>query len=115
MKKYLGIAGLAAGAALMLAATPALARVDLSVNIGVPGVYVHGGPAPVYVHSAPAPVYVRPAPVYVQPQPVYVQPQPVYVGHHHHYRGHRMHGRRDRDRDGVPDRYDSRPRNPYRY
>ena len=57
---------------------------------------------------------------YVQPAPVYVQPEPVYVYPRHGYYGHRHHGRRggpwgDADRDGVPNRYDSRPHNPYRY
>jgi hypothetical protein len=41
-------------------------------------------------------------PVPAGPQVVYQQPaQPRY--------------HRDRDRDGVPDRYDRRPNNPYRY
>lgn len=31
-------------------------------------------------------------------------------GHAHRHRGHR-----DRDRDGIPNRYDRRPNNPYRY
>lgn len=45
-------------------------------------------------------------------------PQPVPVGVH--VEGH-SHGRppprayRDRDGDGVPNRYDRRPNNPYRY
>jgi hypothetical protein len=57
MNKYLTVAatGLLAGAALMLAAAPAVAGVD--INIGVPG------------------VYVQPQAVYVQPRPVYIQPQ----------------------------------------
>ena len=62
MKKYLTIAaGLMASAALMMAASPAMAatHVDVGVNIGIPG--------------------ILPAPVYVEPQPVYVQPQPVYI------------------------------------
>jgi hypothetical protein len=58
-------------------------------------------------------VYLQPQPVYVQPQPVYVQPQPVYYD-----RPHRSHHRRgawgDADRDGVPNRYDREPYNPYR-
>jgi hypothetical protein len=112
MKKFLTVAaGLLAGTTLMLAASPALARVDVDFHIGVPGVYVQ--PAPVYVQ--PRPVYVQPQPVYVQPQPVYVQPQPVYVERYHrgHWRDRQMY--RDSDRDGVPNRYDRRPNNPYRY
>lgn len=104
MKKYLTIsAGLLAGTAMMLAAAPAMARVNVDLNIGVPGVYVA------------EPVYVQPQPVYMQPQPVYVQPQPVYYAHPRHYRHrHYSHHRHDRDGDGVPNRYDHRPDNPYR-
>lgn len=99
MKKYLTItAGLLAGATMMFAAAPAMARVDVDLNIGVPGGYAQG------------PVYVQPRPVYVQPRPVYVHPRPYYVERHH------RHGyRHDRDRDGVPNRYDRRPNNPHRY
>jgi hypothetical protein len=123
MKKFSALAGLLTGS-MMLAATPTLARtnVDVHIGIGVPGVYVY--PAPVY----PAPVYVHPQPVYVQPYPVYVQPRPVYVHpphfHRHdrsdhfrngrpHAHGHYPHG--DRDRDGIPNRWDYRPHNPYRH
>jgi hypothetical protein len=101
-----GAVGLAA-----LAAVPAAqARSDVHFSIGFS--------APIgYVQ--PAPVYVQPQPVYVQPAPVYVQPAPVYVYPHHGYHGQRHHGRRgawgDADRDGVPNRYDARPHNPYRY
>lgn len=101
MKKYLTMsAGVLAGAALMFAAAPAMARVDVDLNIGVPG-----------------PVYVQPHPVYVQPRPVYSHPRPYYVERHHrHHRPHhRARPRHDRDGDGVPNRYDHRPNNPYRY
>lgn len=60
------------------------------------------GPPPAVVYR-PAPVAVVPGPVVVQPAPVYVQP------------GYGRHGWRDRDGDGVPNRYDRRPDNPYRY
>ncbi|MCH1988350.1 virulence factor, partial [Achromobacter xylosoxidans] len=50
MKKWL-IAGV--GAAGLLISSVALARVDVGISIGVPGVVY---PAPVY--AAPAPVYV---------------------------------------------------------
>lgn len=74
MKNTLTIAaGWIAGVAILIAAGPAAAHVDVGINIGIPGIY----PAPVYVE--PQPVYVQPQPVYVQPQPVYVQPQPVYI------------------------------------
>ena len=36
---------------------------------------------------------------------------PAYHGHH----GRGYYGYRDRDGDGVPNRYDRRPNNPYRY
>lgn len=107
--------GLIAGA-LLISAAPAMARTDVSLNIGVPGV-VYAQPAPVYV--PPPPVYVQPRPIYVQPTPVYA-PAPAYVvgapyrsewGYHRHHH-HRHH---DRDRDGIPNRYDRYPNNPYRY
>ena len=106
-----------------LGATAASAQVWGSVNINLPG-------PPVAVMPAP-PVYVRPAPVYVQPAP-----RAYYGGGHgygHGYRGDnyyrhgRGHGdgyyghrdyrgaRWDRDGDGVPNRHDRRPNNPYRY
>lgn len=121
MKKSLfALTGLAACATLVFAAAPAMARVNVDVHIGVPGGY-YVQPAPVYVQ--PAPVYVHPRPVYVNPQPVYVHPAPVYVqpaplavdrypSHRHH---HAPYGYRDRDGDGVPNRWDRRPENPYRH
>ena len=120
MKKPLRIsvlaAGLAAASALMFCAAPAMAEVRVGINIGVPNVYVE--PAPVYY--APRPVYVEPRTVYVQPR-TYLQPQPVYVeeqylryGYRRHDRGRHL-GHRDRDHDGVPDRFDRYPNNPYRY
>src|SRR5690606_5714393 len=94
-----------AGAAGLLLSSVALARVDVGVSIGIPGVFappVYVAPAPVYV-APPAPVYVAPpAPVYMPPPPVYVRPRVVYPapvyyrggprhfhghpgpGHHHH-------------------------------
>jgi hypothetical protein len=127
------VAGLLSGAVLMLAAAPAMARVDVALNVGVPGYYVE--PAPVYVQ--PRPVYVQPRPVYVEPRPVYVQPQPYYIDQQYgqdwrerrwerrHHRGHERgydadrdgipnRYDRDRDGDGVPNRFDRRPNNPYR-
>lgn len=117
MKKYHAIAaGLLLGTTLMLGASPAMARVDVDVSIGVPGVYFQ--PAPVYVqpqpyYVEPAPVYVQPRPVYVQPRPVYVQPQPFYIEQQyrqdwreHRWHGHRRHGWRYRDGDGNHNRHD---------
>jgi len=106
MKKILAIsASLCAGAVMFFSAAPAMARVDVDLNVGIPG--------PVYV--APQPVYVQPRPVYVQPRPVYVQPRPVYYERYHHHHRAYQRGWRDRDHDGVPNRYDRRPNNPYRY
>jgi hypothetical protein len=102
MKKLIAIsASLFAGAVMMFAAAPAMARVDVDVNVGVPGYY-----------AAPQPVYVQPRPVYVQPRPVYYDRYDRYDRHHRH--GHYRNYRHDRDHDGVPNRYDRRPDNPYR-
>jgi hypothetical protein len=109
MNKFLSMtAGILAGATLLFAAAPAMARVDVDLNIGVP---VYGAPQPVYVQ--PRPVYVQPQPVYVQPRPVYVHPRPYYGDRH--YRHKHYYQRHDRDGDGVPNRYDRRPNNPHRY
>lgn len=127
MKKYFGmVAGMMAGAVLTLVASPAMARTDVDISIGIPGP-VYAQPAPVYVQ--PQPVYVQPGPVYVQPRPVYVQPGPVYFERYerrewHEHRGNGWRDRdrdgipnrfdRDRDGDGVPNRWDRHPNNPYR-
>ena len=104
MKKIMTVsAGILAATVLMFSAAPAMARVDVGVNIGIPG--------PVFY--APEPVYVQPRPVYYAPRPVYYAPQPYYGNGHHHKHGH--HYRHDNDRDGVPNSYDHRPNNPYRY
>jgi hypothetical protein len=89
------------------AATTAQARTDVVFSVGIPA----------YVE--PAPVYVQPRPVYVQPEPVYVQPRVAYYDRyddwrwrHRHYARHD--GWRDSDGDGVPNRFDRAPFNPYR-
>ncbi len=46
------------------------------------------------------------------PVPVHVG---VHGGHGHHHSGPPPRAWRDRDGDGVPNRYDRRPHNPYRY
>lgn len=89
-----------------LAASAAQARTEVSVQINLPLPVVLR--APVLQPAPMAPVVVlpraQPAPVYVQPgwtpyppayTPVYVQTRPTVVGY-----------RADRDRDGIPDRYD---------
>ncbi|MGV8891468.1 MAG: hypothetical protein ACOH2K_00670 [Burkholderiaceae bacterium] len=123
MKSRLGIiTGLLSGAVLMLATAPAMARADVSVSIGVPGYW------------QPAQVYEQPRPFYRQPRPIYEQPQPYYREQQyrqdwrqprwdrdHRPRRDRDHDGvpnrfdRDRDGDGVPNRFDRRPNNPYRY
>lgn len=97
MKKRTFAALLAGGAAMALLASPAHADARVHLHIGVPG----------YVQ--PAPVYTQPGYVYTQPsygytQPAYVYTQPGYV-HYNRPHGPGFH-RRDRDRDGIPDRFD---------
>ena len=113
--KFISVAALLLGSLGL--ASAAHARSDVFFSLGVQ-----------------APVYVEPAPVYVQPQPVYapayVESQPVYVAPQIEYRygdDWRRHGWReehrhvrlygpygDYDRDGVPNRFDRFPANPYR-
>jgi hypothetical protein len=60
-----------------------------------------------HVVVVPAP----PRPV-VRPHPV---PRHVYgPAYRHHHRAYHRHAWRDSDHDGVPNRYDRRPHNPYR-
>jgi hypothetical protein len=70
-----------------------------------------------------AQVYVVPPPpprrYYAPPPPRHYHPGYYRDGRYDHGRrwDDRRHygGRRDNDRDGVPNRYDRRPNNPYRY
>ena len=106
---WLGL-GAAATTALALFAAPAQAGGSIHLNIG--GYY----PQP-YVYTQPGYVYTQPSYVYTQPAYVYSPPPAYYYGPpgHRHRGGHHYHGnRRDRDGDGVPNRYDRRPDNPYR-
>lgn len=103
------VAAALAGAAL-LAAGGAQAHTDVRWNLSI------GLPLPFPVVVAPAPVYVQPAPVYVQPAPVLVEPAPVY---RYYYRPAPVYdvdrsGRWDSDGDGVPNRHDRRPHDPWR-
>jgi hypothetical protein len=115
--KSLLVAAVALGA--VGAASAAHARSDVTLSIGLNTPYSYG-----YVQSAP--VYVEPQPVYVQPRQVYVEPEVVYYGHDWRRREEfrreefrRHHGWEraawaDADHDGVPNRYDRAPHNPYR-
>jgi len=118
--KTLAVAAIALGA--VGAVSTAQARTDLALSIGIPFGYVR--PAPVYVQ--PQPVYVEPQ-VYVEPSTVYYNQPPVYYapGYAPGYvygswawrqRYGYPHGSpwRDADRDGVVNRYDRAPHNPYR-
>ncbi|MBP6894863.1 MULTISPECIES: hypothetical protein [Pseudacidovorax] len=93
-------------------------------GLAVPALAQASGPsiqAQVYLGGPPpAPAYVPvPAPVYYPPPPRhYYGPPPRYYGpppHHYHRPPHHRRGWGDADRDGVPNRYDRRPHNPYRY
>ena len=105
----LTIASLAVAGVLAFATGAAHAGgVNWSVSIGVPapiGVQVYGGP-PAY-YAAP-PVYYAPPPVYYSPQRIYYgPPAPHYFYGAPVVRERWVPARRwDRDRDGIPDRYD---------
>ena len=126
MKRLFSAKSIAAAAVVLGAfgaATAAHARSDVVFSIGVQAPGAYG-----YVQ--PAPVYVQPAPVYVQPQPVYGAPRHVYPQHqygwddrdgwrhddrrHHRHRANFRGPWGDYDRDGVANRYDRFPGNPYR-
>ncbi|HET8747879.1 MAG TPA: hypothetical protein VFM98_19925 [Ramlibacter sp.] len=112
--RILGIAAAVAASAALFAA-PAQARTSVNLSIGVPlGGYVYTQPG--YAYSQPYP-YVQPGYVYSQPY-VYTQPSYIYYSNGGGYRHHNRHfnrGFRDRDHDGVPNRFDRRPNNPRRY
>lgn len=92
MKKLVTLAAsLIAGATLMMSASAAMAR-DVDVRIVERPAYNHG-------------------------QPYRAAPRGHYNRYDHHHSRHPVPARvrRDRDRDGVPDRFDARPNNPRRY
>ena len=116
------IVGSLVAAALGAIALPAAARtsVDFFVNIGPPPVYREYVPAPrvgyVWVpgywdwrHRG----YHWVAGHWVRHRPGYYYEPVRWV--HRHGRYYRAGGWRDHDRDGVPNRFDRRPHNPYRY
>ena len=120
--KFISVAALLLGSLGVASAAHARSDVFFSLGVQAPGVYVE----PAYVQ--PAPVYVQPNPVYVDPgyvgsQPVYVAPQITYRygddWRRHGWREEHRHARLygpygDYDRDGVPNRFDRAPANPYR-
>jgi hypothetical protein len=118
MKRLFSAKSLLVAAVALGAAGVASAHTDVVLSLGVN--------APLgYVQP-----YVQPQPVYVQSQ-AYVQPEVVYYGHDWRRREElrreemrreewrRHHGWErsawaDADHDGVPNRYDRAPYNPYR-
>jgi hypothetical protein len=89
-RKALIIGALAIAGALGAGVAQARSDVQWSVTIGAPlGV----------------PVYSQPYPVYTRPYPVYTQPVPV-VRYPAYPRGYVAAAYGDRDRDGIPNRYD---------
>jgi hypothetical protein len=75
------------GLALMVSASAAMAHPDFDRS----------------PHRDARPHYVRPAPRF------------EHYSHRHHPRMHAIGTRHDRDGDGVPNRFDARPNNPYRH
>lgn len=76
-------------------------------------------PAQAQPHGHPGGRHDRPQVIVVQPPPPHRFAPPRHDSRYDHRRDHRYdrHGHRrlrDRDRDGVPDRYDRFPGNPYR-
>ena len=105
-KSLIALAGVLAGATMVLAAAPASAhdRIAFGISVGVPV-------APV-AYVAPPPVYVAPPAPVVVSEPVYYGPEwRYYHGYHgywhHGYEGYRGYGYgyhdhdRDHDRDGY--------------
>jgi len=110
--RILGVAAaLAAGAVLFAAPAQARTSVHLSIGTGVPYGYAQPG----YVYSQPSYVYSQPSYVYSQPSYVYTQPSYIYYDNGVHRRHYNRGAWRDRDGDGVPNRFDRRPNNPRRY
>jgi hypothetical protein len=111
------IAAVATAASLLAAGTARAGDVHWSIGINLPPVGTVISNAPVYapppVVYAPPPVVYAPPPVVYQPAPRVVYPAPVVVSrpvpivYGQPYYGHR-HGWGDKDRDGIPNRYDRR-------
>jgi len=89
------------------------------LSLGAVGTVAQAQPSiSAQVYLSP-PVVVPAPPVYVPPARVYYEPPPPPRRFYDRERAHRWderHGyyRHDRDGDGVPNRYDRAPDNPYR-
>ena len=108
MNRLFSVKSIAAAAVVLGAfgaATAAHARSDVVFSIGVqvPGAYGYAQPA-----------YVAPSPVYVQPQYQYGWDDRDGWRHHGNHRVNFRGPWGDYDRDGVPNRFDRFPANPYR-
>jgi hypothetical protein len=105
-------AGLLAGTTMLMAAAPALARTDVVVQVRTPAMY-----------EVQRVEFVRSYPVYENHRRFVEQSHRSYSGnprydlrsHDQYHRSPDYSRRWDRDGDGVPNRYDARPYNPYRY
>ena len=107
MKKL--IFAISAAALLSLAALSAPAQAQTGGRFIKAQVYVVPAPPPPRHHYyAPPP----PRPYY---GPGYHHGHDRYEHRRHRHWEERRYGRRDYDGDGVPNRYDRRPNNPYRY
>lgn len=91
-KPWIAVLGGAAAALALMAPAAHAGSASIQFSIGMPG-YGYGG------------YYAQPGYVVSEPRYVYPQTYYYYDGGHRHYGGHR-HFRRDRDRDGIPDRWD---------
>ncbi len=99
--KSLAAAAVALGALAVASSAQARSEVYFTIGVQIPGVHVQS------------------TPVYVQPR-LHYPPVPVYHQRHdndrrhewHQWHRHGPHG--DRDRDGIPNRFDRLPDNPYR-
>lgn len=121
------LAAVATAASLLAAGSAQAGDVHWSIGISLPPVatVISSAPAPIYAPApvyapapiyAPAPVVVAPPPVVYSPPPVVytpaprvVYPAPVIVSRPVpvvYGPPHRHHGWGDRDRDGIPNRYD---------
>ena len=116
------ILGSLIAATLAGTALPAAARTEVFVNFGPPPVRYE--PVPVHrvgYHWVPGHWdyrghrYVWIKGHYIRKRPGYYYTQPVWVDSPRGYYMRAGGWRRDRDGDGVPNRFDRRPDNPYRY